>query len=253
MLTLLLTGFVTASVSMAGALQDDQSRARSRLTQAPPLSGSEVLSALSMIRAALANVPFRVAVGRGSGQEYLMDSTGRLRLVRDGALLTEFTGRPAVYCDGSAAPGHLVVEYRHTNERWSATARPSLPIEPGPMFEMLYGILQTEDGGLTQDGRERVLNASWKPRRIEVDGTLPNGRGGFTFLTDPSDLSAYTVTLVFDTTSLRPLRWEVTVHATASPQGVTIPYLFQYDAIENLRAPEQVLTRSCIDPRSPFR
>jgi hypothetical protein len=211
------------------------------------LTPAEIADVLSASRRVLANKTFRVSFA-----EVLMGRAGRPRLIRSsGAIMggivygiapgdtsrtpthvewreerttiTDFTGRPARRCDGSAVAGELVVEYVHSSliNAWTTTARAETnetrPLPWQWVFGMLGGTTPATSGERKQIGARwaRALVAPWTPlttttgppEQVELTGDpLPNVPG------DPVHpvSKELTQTLWIDVESLLPLRWETT-------------------------------------------
>jgi hypothetical protein len=245
---------VTLTVGLSGkglaSFQDEATQ--SRLKAPALLSQTEVSQVVAAMRGVLANRPFRVAARGGAATSYRTDAGGRLLFAYTNEAITQYTGRPAKYCDGSPSPGELVVDFRNTNGKWTSSARPSTPIEPGPMFEALSGTLPLQDGGVTDGGEGRDFHAVWSPPSLSVDGRPQGGTGGFTWRLDPPDPSVSTIVrIVLAVQSLLPVRWELVASSATMPQ-VTIPYRFEYEDVAEPLIPESVSIPACIDPRNPF-
>jgi len=233
--------------------------ARTVVAQSRPLTQAEVSQIVGAARDAIAGRTFRLSYQPGGpGPEVLMAANGRPRFVRtvsgytswsgasrssgggastttreyqaDVRELTEFTGRPARRCDGSAADGELVIEYRNENERgWTAKARTRTPMEfAAPVFDILTGVVAVEDGAVKTigDRQARAFVAPWKPPA----GSQPGG----------PLVPNLTQALWIDVETLLPLRWEVSA-PTAPGYGVS----FTYEALD-IRAPDGVAAPECI-------
>jgi hypothetical protein len=247
---------VAFALKAVAAAQTLNPPARAVAAQARPLTQAEVAQVLGGARDTIAGRTFRLSYQPGGpGPEVLMASNGRPRFVRtvsgytswSGASrngtttttreyhanvreVTEFTGRPARRCDGAAAAGELVIEFRNENEQgWTAKARTRTPIEfAASVFDMLAGVIAVEDGAVKTigDRQARTFVAPWQPPA----GSQPGG----------PLLPNLTQSLWIDVETLLPLRWEV--HAPTAPgYGVS----FTYEALD-IRAPDGVVAPECI-------
>jgi hypothetical protein len=243
-----------ASVGLrTDAAQNDLVSVQRRLQDPAMLSQEELSKLLSTVRDALASAPFRVVSGDSVAVDHVIDVDGHLRFTRSQGRITEYTGLPASYCDGSSAPGQLVIEYLQSAGGWSARPRLSMPIEPGPFFEALSGALPLEDGGVIDSGSARSVRALWTPSKIDVDHTRPGATGGFTWRLDPSSRApSAIVTLVVENESLRLPRMELAMKSSDLPDTVTIPYRIEY-GLPPMRLPDGVTASGCIDATSPFQ
>jgi hypothetical protein len=251
--TIVAVAFALNAVAAAQTLNPP---ARAVAAQGRPLTQAEVAQVVGAARNAIAGRTFRLSYQPGGpGPEVLMGSTGRPRFVRtvsgytswSGASrngtttttreyhanvreVTEFTGRPARRCDGAAADGELVIEYRNENEQgWTAKARTRTPIEfAASVWDMLAGVVAVEDGAVKTSGdrQARTVVAPWKPPA----GSQPGG----------SLVPNLTQSLWIDVETLLPLRWEVNA-PTAPGYGVS----FTYEALD-IRAPDGVVAPECI-------
>jgi len=242
-------------VSMAGG-QTLNPPARAVITQSRSLTAPEVAQILAAARDAIAGRTFALSYQPGGpGPEVLMASNGRPRFVRtvsgytswSGASgsgtstttrefhanvreVTEFTGRPARRCNGTAAEGELVIEYRNENEQgWTAKARTRTTMEfAASVFDMLTGVVAVEDGAVNTigDRQARAFVAPWKPPA----GSQPGG----------PRVPNLTQSLWIDVETLLPLRWEVSA-PTAPGYGVS----FTYQALD-IRAPDGVAAPQCV-------
>ena len=229
---------------------------------------------LDVVRAAIAGKTCRLAYAPGGpGPAVLMGSNGRPRYVRatsgydmggvsgsvsggsDGSMtrsqsqqaghvdvitFTDYTGRLARKCDGTALEDELVIEYEHrsTDNRWTAKARTRSPMEIlAPVFDMLAGTAPVETGDRWQidDRMARALVAPWKlPAGAQPGGPLPPGM---------------TQSLWIDTVSMLPLRWSISIPASPGQGIPAIPdygLSFTYDPTIDLRPPEGVTAPDCI-------
>jgi hypothetical protein len=230
--------------------------ARAIVTQSRALTQAEMAQVLAAARDAVAGRTLKLSYQPdGPGPEVLMSTNGRPRFVRTvsgytswagasnngtGTMtreyhanvqeITEFTGRPARRCDGSAADGELVIEYHNENARgWTAKARSRSEREfATPIFDLLAGVTAVKSGEFRQigDRRARAFVAAWKPPA----GALPGGDL-------PPDMKQ---TLWIDVATLLPLRWEIRA-PTVSGYGMS----FTYGAID-IRAPDGVAAPQCI-------
>jgi hypothetical protein len=251
--TIVAVAFALNAVAAAQTLNPP---ARAVAAQGRPLTQAEVAQVVGAARNAIAGRTFNLSYQPGGpGPEVLMGSTGRPRFVRtvsgytswSGASrngtttttreyhanvrdVTEFTGRPARRCDGAAADGELVIEYRNENEQgWTAKARTRTPIEfAASVWDMLAGVVAVEDAAMKTigDRQARVFVAPWKPPA----GSQPGG----------PLVPNLTQSLWIDVETLLPLRWEVNA-PTVPGYGVS----FTYEAFD-IRAPDGVAAPECI-------
>ena len=133
-------------------------------------------------------------------------------------------------CNGTAAEGELVIEYRNENEQgWTAKARTRTTMEfAASVFDMLTGVVTVEDGAVNTigDRQARAFVAPWKPPA----GSQPGG----------PRVPNLTQSLWIDVETLLPLRWEVSA-PTAPGYGVS----FTYQALD-IRAPDGVAAPQCV-------
>jgi hypothetical protein len=269
-LALVASCVVTAAV--AASVQRLNPSGREIFGNARALQAPEIAVVLDAARAAISGRTLRLSyVPGGAGPEVLMGANGRPRYVRsvsggefggswsvdangkpvtgasvrvDIIRLTEYTGRTARKCDGTALSDELVIDYevKSTDARrapWTARARTRTAHEAlWPAFDILAGNLPAESGDRrTLEGREaRALVAPWKPPAgSQPGGPLPAGA---------------TQALWIDVATMLPLRWSIAVPA-APEQGVAaIPdygLSFTYDPSLDLRPPPDVtLPTDCI-------
>jgi hypothetical protein len=247
-------------ISIAPHAQTLNPSARTIVAQSRTLTQAEVAQVVGAARDAIAGRTFKLSYQPGGpGPEVLMAANGRPRFVRtvsgytswsgssrgsssggtsttsretqaNAREITEFTGRPARRCDGSATDGELVIEYRNEDQRgWTAKARTRTPMEfAAPVFDILTGVVAVEDGAAKTigDRRARAFVAPWKPPA----GSQPGG----------PLVPNLTQSLWIDVETLLPLRWDVNA-PTAPGYGVS----FTYEAID-IRAPVGVVAPECI-------
>jgi hypothetical protein len=232
------------------------------------LQPTEIAAVLAAVREAVSGKTFRLSyVANGPGPEVLMGTNGRPRFVRaisgydyrSGAVgadgngnrtqsqqsghvdlitFTEYTGRSASKCDGTALDDELVIEYEHksTDDRWTVRARTRTPFEFGAtVFDMLAGITPVEGGNRRSfDGRiGRALVAPWE---------LPAGAQG-------GPPAGTTQSIWIDTVSLLPLRWTLSMPAMPDRGRPAIPdygLSFTEDASLVLRPPDAILSNDCV-------
>jgi hypothetical protein len=242
--------------------------AREILNTERSLQPAEIAAVLAAVQQAVSGKTFRLSYGaNGPGPEVLMGANGRPRFVRaisgydyrsdavgadgngdrtqsqqsghvDVITFTEYTGRSASKCDGTALDDELVIEYEHksTDDRWSVRARTRTSFEFGAtVFDMLAGITPVESGNRRSfDGRTgRALVAPWK---------LPAGAQGG----PPAGTSQ---SIWIDTASLLPLRWTISIPAMPDRGIPAIPdygLSFTEDASLVLRPPDAILSNDCV-------
>jgi hypothetical protein len=236
--------------SMAG--QGSNARIRERLANPAPLGADEITQVLDAARAAAAQRTFWVSSSFAGtpSLELLLGSDGRPVLIKvtsgidtSGAaqparhvtveVLTHYLRQPAVYCDGSSAPGELVAEYENVGDGWTVSMRHSVDGsgELTPISAALRGEVALVDAGaLTIAGRvARGLKAPWNPR--EPGGAIAPDAAQ---------------TLWLDVESLLPLRWSVTMAVTAGATPVDYGFFLVPDDTIELRIPAGVRPPRCI-------
>jgi hypothetical protein len=251
--------------------------ARDLLRAARGLSSAEIATVLAAARNALSEKTFRLRSGRpGQPVDVLMGRDGLPKLIRvSGALeggsvggvvpgfgmsgeptrpyrrqefvnITHYTGGQARGCDGTPAPGLLVVEYKLdvTTQRWTTVARQGQAGDFGgpevPIFEMLQGAGPITSGERRRIGDRwaRAFNLPWTsltfstPPLVTGD-PIPNVAG----VPAPDETVQ---SLWIDTETLLPLRWEV-----SNVGLITFGFDFSYASID-LRPPPGVDAPECI-------
>ena len=241
------------------------------------LTIAENATVLNGSRRALAAKTFRLSsVSGDQGTEVLMGSAGQPKLIRttsaiiggivsgivpgsstpptetrwreDIVHISEYTGRPARHCDGSAEQGEMVIDYmlRSAARAWTATARRRDARDGwygfAPAFEMLRGAMAVTSGERRRLGDRwaRAFVAPWAPppdRSAEAPvltgDPMPNVAG------EPRPNNAIQ-SLWIDIESLLPLRFEV------SRRGLlTDGFDFTYEPID-LRPPAGIDVPQCI-------
>src|SRR5205085_462061 len=148
----------------------------------------------------------------------------------DVVTLRHYTREAPIYCDGSPAPGELVVEYENIGGGWMVSTRHSIEDEElAPMFAPLGGEMSFEDGGREDVlGRQaRRLQAPWAPQDRQFEERLPTGAviTSRTFSAGPP-LAGALQALFIDEETLLPLRFAFIIpraaFESASP-GTPIP------------------------------
>jgi hypothetical protein len=266
---LLPVAYVTAT-SPAVRSQALNPPARDILNSDRPLQPAEIAVVLAATRAAVSGKTFRLSyVPNGPGPEVLMGANGWPRFVRatsgydysagaagadgngnrtqsqqsghvDVVTFTEYTGRSARKCDGTALDAELVIEYEHksTDDRWTVRARTRTHLEfAAPVFDMLSGITPVESGNRRSfDGRMgRALVAPW---------TLPPGA-----LSSAPLPAGVRQSIWIDTVSMLPLRWSISMPASPERGLPAIPdygLSFTYDSSLDLRPPDAILSTDCV-------
>ena len=248
----------------AFALAQTNDEIRQRLTSPAPLTAEEIARVLTVTRAAAAGKNFHVSPSPTGtpGLELQVAADGGPVFTRatsgSTTSLTHYTRRAATYCEGSPAPGELVVDYENRGGGWTATVRHSVDaIEVlSPITAALKGILPLEDAGRTVIlGRAaRGFGAPWRPEEIRVDEQLPGGgtvgRRVIPGAPTPPDARQ---TLWIDAESLLPARWAITLTEPSTKAPIDYGmFLVQDDRID-LQPPAGVTPPTCIDPRGPSR
>ncbi len=240
---------------------------RELLNVARPLTGTEITTVLNASREALTAKTFRLSsVPNGRIAEVLMGPAGLPRIIRstyrintvggvpggstthsykDVMILTDYTGRPARDCDGSAEEGEMVIEYElpSSTQSWTATARRRRPGDSGGIaraLEMLRGI------GPVTSGERRQIGGRWArafdspvPTDQRSEAPIVTGDPMPNVLGDPPP-SKPIQSLWIDTESLFPLRWEVSLRPRP-----TYGFDFTYESID-LGPPTGVQAPQCV-------
>lgn len=255
---------------------------RDLLDSSRPLTSIEIAAVLVASQRAIEGKTFRLLFdGRGQGPEILMGRNGMPRRIRsagsitggvvggvapgstepdrvattwrlDYITITDYTGRPAHHCNGSADEGDLVVEYRleSSSVSWKVTARRRDVRDFGglglaQLFEMLRGAGSISSGELKQIGPHaaRALVSAWTPPAQSsgeppalIGDPTPNVRG------EPvqSVPEEAVQRLWIDIRTLLPVRWVV-----AQGGRTGFESSFNYTAID-LRLPKGATTPDCI-------
>ena len=154
--------------------------------------------------------------------------------------LTEYTGVPARRCTGAPATGEMVIEYdmNAKTQKWAVTARESGPgdIAIARPFEMLRtpASLTIGETRLVGNRIARAIVMPWSPL---------SSRGEPLITGDPAPNAAEFVpvqSLWIDTTSLLPLRWEL-----SQRQAIVGAFDFVYESLQ-LQRPAAVEVPKCI-------
>jgi hypothetical protein len=267
---LLLTLVSGIATSPSATSQMVHTPAREILKAGRALQPQEIAIALAGAREAVAGKTCRLSyTPNGPGPEVLMGANGRPRFVRgtsgydyrSGALsgnsgngriqteqrghidlvtFTDYTGRSARKCDGTAVDGELVLEYerRSSDDHWTVTARTRTPHDfAASLFDMLAGTTPVEapPWRSSADRVGRAFVAPWKlPPGAQAGGPLPPG---------------VTQMLWIDTGSLLPLRWSISIPAMPEQGIPAIPgygLLFTYDSSLDLQPPGDVAPPDCM-------
>ncbi|HEX7798003.1 MAG TPA: hypothetical protein VF456_26755 [Vicinamibacterales bacterium] len=264
----LVLAAVVMATSPAAPSQALYASARDILNTERSLQPAEIAAVLAAVRQAVSGKTFRLSyVANGPGPEVLMGANGRPHFVRavsgsdyssgavgadgngnrtqsqqsghvDVITFTEYTGRSATTCDGTALDAELVIEYEHksSDDRWTVKVRTRTAFEFGAtVFDMLAGITPVESGNRRSfDGRiGRALVAPWK---------LPAGAQGG----PPAGTSQ---SIWIDTVSLLPLRWTLSIPAMPDRGIPAIPdygLSFSEDASLVLQPPDATLSNDCV-------
>ena len=232
--------------------QGSATQIRERLANPTLLSSDEITEVLEAARAAAAQKTFWVSSSFAGtpSLELLLGSDGRPVLIQVTSgidtsgpgqpaqhvtveVLTAYLRRPAVYCDGSAAPGELVAEYENVGDGWTVSMRHSVEgsEELTPPFAALRGEVTLADAGsATIAGRvARGFRGSWSPpasgRPLSPDAVQ---------------------TLWIDEQSLMPLRWSVTTTVSPGVPPDDSGFFLIPDSTIDVRPPTGVQPASCI-------
>ena len=270
------------SVSVTILIQPSKMSPRDLLIASRPLTRAEIASVLAASQRAIAGKTFRLASNGPGGPEILMGTAGRPRRIRvagaiiggtvggvvrgsgetrppttttwrhDFIIITDYTGRRARECTGSAEERDLVVEYKlePPGTRWTTSARRRDARDFGgsgimPIFGMLQGAVVLGSGELNQvAGRpSRALTAAWIPPTagsedspVLIGDPIPNTRGQPVVLAPNESVQR----LWIDSRSLLPLRWEVSDRALRS-----FRLDFNYSSID-IRLPNDARRPQCV-------
>lgn len=165
----------------------------------------------------------------------------------DVVTVINYTRHAPQHCDGTPAPGELVVEYdEDPGDRWTVTARQANPAsEPfAPIFAALAGEVSLADAG-------RAIVARRQARGLRATASPPERADRETRVETPGAVQ----TLWIDERSFLPLRWSVSTppagqaasRATATPVDEDV--FFVYDSSLEVHAPAGVAPPTCLDPR----
>jgi hypothetical protein len=193
---------------------------RDVIVQSRALIDAEVAAVLEAARHAVEGRTFRLSYTPGGpGADIQMGAGGRPRYIRmlsgqeghaETVTFLHYTGTAAPGCDGMPRTRELVLEYEHKGSTWTVKARTRSGVElNNPAFEMLVGHQALASGpvGRLGDRRLRALVAPFQ----RPEGAL----GGPPLGT--------LMSLWLDTDSLLPVRWSLTLPASAErgiPVGV---------------------------------
>jgi hypothetical protein len=239
------TLLVAGPYAVAAAQRSFYPGLQGRLTRAQPLNADEIAELLQASREALAYKSLRLSRSPTGvpGAEYLIGPDGRpvmiraasdrpdwraftpgprLEFQRDAIVITNYTRRAALHCDGVLSAEEMVVEYRSAGDGWTVTARLADPIELGAtVFAVLTGEASLADGGRRhiQQRQARGLSGAWPPT-----GTAQ--------------------TLWIDEITLVPLLWQVA--ATQDPPAADEGLYFVYDRSIDIRPPSNVAAPECL-------
>jgi len=255
---------------------------RDLLSDPRPLSNTEIAGVLAASQRAMAGKTFRLSYnGRGQGTEILMGRNGIPRRIRsagsilggvvggvapgstepsrtmttwrlDYITITDYTGRPARHCNGSADQGDLVVDYRleSSSVSWKVTPRRRDARDfggPGlaPLFELLQGAgsITSSELKLGAGRLARALVAPWMPLRRSVETEVmqmgdptPNLRGDPL----PGEAMQSLQSLWIDSRTLLPVRWDVSERG-----GRVSVFDFDYSPLD-VRLPPSVRQPDCL-------
>ena len=172
----------------------------------------------------------------GNGNRTQSQPSGHVDVIT----FTEYTGRSAQRCDGTALDAELVVEYEHksTGDRWTVKVRTRTLLEvAATVFDMLAGTTPVESGDRRSfdDRVGRGLVAPWTlPPGVQPGGPLPAG---------------ISQSIWIDTVSMLPLRWSISRPAIPEQNIPAIPdygMLFVYHSSLVLQPPDAVLSTECV-------
>jgi hypothetical protein len=198
------------------------------------LTQVEVRSLVEASKAAMAGKTFRLAGLPNSGgprMEALMDDQGRPRYLRvfvdkDRIVFEDYTGLPAISCDGKPLDDELVRNYRlEADGHWSVEASPRSAHHTMPRY---FDVLASnpESGPLeTIDGR--LARALVAPQRM-----------GESF---PSAVQIQQF-LWLDVETLLPVRWELRRNGASFDYGLT----FDNDPSLHLAPPDSRWVPTCV-------
>src|SRR5262245_1804420 len=139
-------GLALLTASLGAMQAPDPASMRARLADPRPMTPVEIARAIEATRTAVEGKAFRLMFGRAqTGAELLFGANGRVRFLRAGTnntiVLTDYGGQPARYCEGSPAPGELVLEYQQAGSGWPVNVRHSTPVETlSPLYSLLSSV-----------------------------------------------------------------------------------------------------------------
>ena len=257
--------------------QNTDADIRQRLASPSSLTADEIARVLAASRAAAANRTFHVSpsptgtpgpemqIGPDGGPVFIRATSGFLTSSTaqpQGRVtvttLTHYTRRMAMYCDGSPAPGELVVDYENLGGGWTLSVRHAVDgIELlTPIFAALKGIVPLVDGGssVVAGRAARAFSAPWRPGEIRTEEKLPGGGTvGRTLVPGGPAPPDAKQTVWIDLESLLPTRWGITMTIPQSAAPIDYGmFLVQDDRID-LHPPPGMVPPTCIDPRAPAR
>ena len=272
--SLLLAAIILCTWQSGTAAQrSDTKTIQSHLSASAPLQAADIAQLLQAAREQIAYRSLKLSFfATGSpGSEILMDSDGRPVFVRstggfsvslgpgaqpqnrvDSVTLTYYTRQAARYCNGSLAPGEIVLDYQNAGGGWTVSARHSTPAFEifAPIFAALMGEVALEDGGRSTiaDRPARGLRAPWSPPEIREAEQLPGGGTAERRLIPGPSVAGAVQTLWIDEQSFLPLRWSVTMPAPAAVTPIDYGVFFVYDRSIELHAPPGIEAPTCIEP-----
>lgn len=218
-----LTGVVTVRGSVPPQLD--------ALAAQDPLGGERLARTLEALAALLPGRSFMAYGGFGGGVVTLGPGPQVVRLDQD-TRSTEWTGRPAVACDGRSLEGELALEWESGRRGWRAEA--SAWSRPHP-FDPVLDLWRVPVG--------QVADAGFR----DLEGLRVRG---LEYPHDPPPGTRYEATrqsLWFDVHSGLPVRWEL--HVTG-PETVSYGYYFVHAPAWD-RGPGPELERpDCVDTRT---
>lgn len=122
--------------ALLATLQAPTAPERDLLLQAETLDSEQIGTVIALTAQSIVGRTFFTYGGFGGGQLTIGDGP-RLRYFRQGDRMTEWTGFPAKWCDGSAATGELVLEWQQDESGWQVKALGSDEERPfDAMFEL---------------------------------------------------------------------------------------------------------------------
>jgi hypothetical protein len=227
-------------IAVASGLRVQPSASRTDTTEpqsAKTLSSSEVQELLDRASASMEQKTFRLSTienPNGPRWAVLMGKHALPKVVQywdrdEISGYDEYTGRPAVSCDGKPLGAELVIEYgmEEGSKEWKVESRARSDNEPLHPYDQIFS-------GSPISGLVRTLNghgarAFDAPYRLSKNTVNPAGTN-------------IQQRLWLDTSTLLPIRWELLADGKPVQYGLD----FTYDPTLKLRPPEGIRVPTCV-------